>query len=624
MTSTTLSAPPEERRLLRLPKFALAVPTWVWWVVFFVVPVVLVIAASFGTKVPGSAGRVSYDALTLDNYRQALEGGIDGTFFKVLVQGMRTTILGTLLCLLIAFPVAYLLAVKVQRRKGIILALLAIPFFTNFLIRTMAWNIVLAPKGLISNTLQDWGILGGPIEVLGTRIGVQIGVVYNYLPLMIFPLFVALDRLDPVLREASKDLFAGRLRTFLQVTVPLAAPGIVAGVVLVFVPLAGDYITANILGGADGNMPGNLVATQFLQSQNPPLGAAIAVILVAGILGVMALGFVVVAMLRRLAKVNGIAAGIGAVAVAVLVGLFVFNRASSPALFTLVLLAIVAAAVTLVSLLGDRGGRIVLWIWLAITIVFLYLPLAFIVGHSFNDNRALEVWSGFSTRWYSEMWNNTQMTGSVRTTFIAAGVAAIISVILGTLAGITLARRPGRWTIGFMALVLLVLTTPEIVDATGMQLQFVSLGGIFREGYFPLFIGQSIFSVAVVTLIVRARMQGMDESLEQAAADLFAPPPRAFRQITLPLIAPAIAAGGLLAFTFALDNVIISDFVKAPGTNTFPTYVFGLAKTVRKPEVAAMATLLLAFTLVMLLIAALILRRTGDDSSKIAATLTGN
>jgi spermidine/putrescine transport system permease protein len=624
MTSTTLSAPPDERRRLRLPRFALAVPTWVWWLVFFVVPVVLVIAASFGTKVPGSAGRVSYDTLTLDNYRLALEGGIDGTFFKVLVQGMRTTFLGTLLCLLIAFPVAYLLAVKVRRGKGIILALLAIPFFTNFLIRTLAWRIVLAPKGLISNTLQDWGVLNSAISVLDTRIGVQIGVVYNYLPLMIFPLFVALDRLDPALREASKDLFAGRLRTFIQITLPLAAPGIVAGVVLVFVPLAGDYITANILGGADGNMPGNLVATQFLQSQNPALGSAIAVILVASILGVMAVAFLIAVLLRRLAKVSGVAAGIATVVIAVLVGLFAFNRAANPALFTLVLLALVVGAVFLVSVLGDRGGRIVLWAWTIVTLVFLYLPLAFIVGHSFNDNRALEVWSGFSTRWYSEMWNNTQMTGSVRTTFIAAAVAAVIAVILGTFAGITLARRPGRWTIGFMALVLLVLTTPEIVDATGMQLQFVSLGGIFREGYFPLFIGQSIFSVAVVTLIVRARMQGMDESLEQAAADLFAPPPRAFRQITLPLIAPAIAAGGLLAFTFALDNVIISDFVKAPGTNTFPTYVFGLAKTVRKPEVAAMATLLLAFTLAMLLVAALILRRTGDDSSKIAATLTGN
>jgi ABC-type spermidine/putrescine transport system permease subunit II len=233
------------------------------------------------------------------------------------------------------------------------------------------------------------------------------------------------------------------------------------------------------------------------------------------------------------------------------------------------------------------------------------------------------VWSHFSTKWYSSMWDNEQMRGAVRSSFSAAAVAALVSVVLGTLAGITLARRPGRWTIWFLALVLLVLTTPEIVDATGMQLEFIQLGGPLRSGLIPLWVGQSIFSTAVVTLIVRARMAGMDESLEHAAADLFAPPFTAFRQITLPLIAPAILAGGLLAFTFALDNVIISDFVKAPGTNTFPTYVFGLAKTVMKPEVASMATVLIGVTLFSLVVAALILRRTGDDSSKIAATLTG-
>jgi ABC-type spermidine/putrescine transport system permease subunit II len=256
-------------------------------------------------------------------------------------------------------------------------------------------------------------------------------------------------------------------------------------------------------------------------------------------------------------------------------------------------------------------------------IVFLFLPLAFVVGHSFNDNRSMFVWSHFSTKWYGSMWDNEQMTGAVRSSFSAAAVAALVSVVLGTLAGITLARRPGRWTIWFLALVLLVLTTPEIVDATGMQLEFVQLGGPLREGLIPLWVGQSIFSIAVVTLIVRARMAGMDESLEHAAADLFATPFTVFRQITLPLIAPAILAGGLLAFTFALDNVIISDFVKAPGTNTFPTYVFGLAKTVMKPEVASMATVLIGVTLFSLVVAALILRRTGDDSSKIAATLTG-
>lgn len=608
----------------RLPRFALALPVWVWWALFFAVPVILVVVASFGTKVPNSPGRVSYDQFTLDNYREALAGGFDGLFTKVLVQGMRTTVLGTILCLVIAFPIAYLLAVKVRVGKGIVLGLLAVPFFTNFLMRTLAWRIVLAPKGLISNTLVDWGVLDRGLQVLDTRWGVQIGVVYNYLPLMIFPLFVALDRLDPALREASKDLFAGRVRTFLQVTLPLARPGVIAGVILVFVPLAGDYITANLLGGADGNMPGNLVATQFLQAQNPPLGAAVAVVLVVAILLVLGFGLLV-GVLIRVAGRRSSALGAGLWTVVLLaIGSYLFGASVRGLVVTVLAVAAVAGMIGLYSVLGDRPSRVLLWVWSAAVLAFLYLPLVFIVAHSFNENKSMEVWSNFSTKWYGEMWSNGQLTGAVRSSFGAAIVAALVAVVLGTLAGIALARRPGRWTVAFMAVALLVLTTPEIVDATGMQLQFVALGSVFQQGLFPLWIGQSIFSAAVVTLIVRARMSGMDDSLEQAAADLFATPFAAFRQITLPLITPAILAGGLLAFTFALDNVIISDFVKAPGTNTFPTYVFGLARTVRRPEIAAMATLLIGVTLLSLLVAALVLRRSGDDTTKIAATLTGN
>lgn len=623
MASTTVTQAPPRSRKLRMPKFILAVPAWGWWLLFFVVPVVLVVAASFGSKVKGSAGRVSYTTLSLDNYREALDGGASGTFAKVLVQGMRTTILGTFLCLVIAFPLAYLLATRVKKGKGIVLALLAIPFFTNFLIRTLAWRIVLAPKGLISNTLLDWGILSQRLDVLDSRLGVQIGVVYNYLPLMIFPLFVALDRLDPSQREASKDLFASRLKTFTQITLPLAAPGIIAGVVLVFVPLAGDYITANVLGGADGNMPGNLVATQFLQSQNPPLGAAIAVILIFSILAALGLSFVVAKLLRLAFAADRTFGAVCTVVVLIAAGMFVLKPSGSSFVYTVLAIAAIGLAVWLGANASPKLSTAMMWAWSVLVMVFLYLPIVFVVGHSFNDNKALEVWAGFSTRWYKEMWDNSLLTGSVKSSFEAAAVAALISVILGTLAGIALARRSGKWTVGFMAVLLLVLTTPEIVDATGMQLQFVSFGGVFREGLVPLWIGQSIFSAAVVTLIVRARMQGMDESLEQAANDLFATPFTAFRQITLPLIAPAVLAGGLLAFTFALDNVIISDFVKAPGTNTFPTYVLGQVKTVRKPDIAAMATLLLGITLLVLFIAAGILRRSGDDSSKVAATLTG-
>ena len=215
---------------------------------------------------------------TLDRYGDALSA----TFFRVMKQTLRISITGTILCLLIGFPVAYFIAVKVPPRWRGAARPRHHPFWTNYLIRTIAWRIVLSPTGFFSNWFQDIG-LRDPTSKFDTRFAVQLAVVYNYLPLMIFPLFVALDRLDPALREASKDLGANRIRTFFQVTLPLAAPGIVAGLLLVFIPLSGDYITAAVLGGAQGNMAGALVATQFLQAQNKALGSAVAMVLIISI-----------------------------------------------------------------------------------------------------------------------------------------------------------------------------------------------------------------------------------------------------------------------------------------------------------------------------------------------------
>jgi ABC-type spermidine/putrescine transport system permease subunit II len=277
--------------------------------------------------------------------------------------------------------------------------------------------------------------------------------------------------------------------------------------------------------------------------------------------------------------------------------------------------------------MARREGRVLnagLGAWAFLVYAFLFIPIVYVVVHSFSGARSFLVWGGFTTEPYHKMLNNQQLRDAVTNSFKAAIGATVVSVMLGSLAGITLARRAGKWTVGFMALVLLILTTPEIVDAIGLQLWFVRLGTTFRTGMLPLWIGQSIFSSAVVTLIVRARMAGMDETLEQAAADLYASPFRAFRQITLPLVAPAILAGGLLAFTFSLDNVVVTQFVSSPDNTTFPVYVFGLTRTVMKPEVGAMSTVLIGLTLLALALVAFVLRRSGDDSSKIAATLTGN
>jgi spermidine/putrescine transport system permease protein len=295
------SAPPPQRRRPKVPKFALAIPSWVWYLGFFIVPVLVVVWYSFGYKPPVTAGQgpIGTDQLSLDNYREALSD----TFFKTFQNTLRVAITGTLLCLVIGFPVAYFIAVKMPAKwRGLMLALVIIPFWTSFLIRTIAWRIVLAPEGWLSHFMQTVGLRDTPIRFLDTREAVQLGVVYNYLPLMIFPLFVALDRLDPALREASKDLGASRVKTFLQVTLPLAAPGMVAGLLLVFIPLAGDYITASVLGGAKGNMAGALVATQFLAAQNWALGSAMAVVLIFTILASIAIAAVIALVVRAVIR----------------------------------------------------------------------------------------------------------------------------------------------------------------------------------------------------------------------------------------------------------------------------------------------------------------------------------
>lgn len=269
-----MSAPTSAPR--RLPAPLLAFPAWAWLLFFFVAPVGMVLWFSFGYK-PGIFGTHANDVLSFDRYIEALSP----TFFATFANTLWVGVAGTAICLLIGGPVAYWMAVKAPlSQRGLLLALVMVPFWTNFLVRTIGWQVILAPEGWLSTLLQGIGLQQGPLDILYTREAVLIGVVYNYLPLMILPLFVAFDRVSGPLREASKDLGAGRFRTFTRITLPLAQPGIVAGVLLVYIPLMGDYITATVLGGAKGNMVGQLVASQFQTAQNWALGSAMAVLLI--------------------------------------------------------------------------------------------------------------------------------------------------------------------------------------------------------------------------------------------------------------------------------------------------------------------------------------------------------
>ena len=274
----SVAAAPLRRRRSLMPRWIMAWPALAWWTFFFVIPLLWIILYSFGAKPTGSiASPVVLDTLSFDNYGQALSD----VFFRVFRITMRTAGLGTILCALLGFPAAYALAFHVPARwRSLLVFLLILPYWTSFLLRTFAWRIILTPNGTLAQLLNLSGLTDGPLLVLDTNTAVQLGIIYNYMPVMILPIYVALEKIDGSLMTASMDLGAGPVRTFFEVTLPLAAPGLLGGLLLTFILAAGDYVVPTILGGTKGLMVGNLVATQILASQNLPLGAAMAVMLI--------------------------------------------------------------------------------------------------------------------------------------------------------------------------------------------------------------------------------------------------------------------------------------------------------------------------------------------------------
>lgn len=254
----------------------------------------------------------------------------------------------------------------------------------------------------------------------------------------------------------------------------------------------------------------------------------------------------------------------------------------------------------------DPVGK-ALYAWMALVFLFLFLPIVIVVVYSFNGGRNLYVWTEFSTFWYTAVFDNPRVISALNVSIQAALINVLIAVTLGTLAGLALARKKGAWTKPFLALLLLVLVTPELVSAIGQLIWFNHIG--LDHGVMRLAIGHSLFNAALVALVVRGRAEGVGEALEEAAADLGAPPWRAFLQVTLPVMLPAVVAGALLAFTYSFDDVIISLFVQKPGSTTLPVHILSSFKPGLKGDVAAIVVMALCVSVIGVVLAALLLRR---------------
>ena len=267
------------RRSRAFTPYLLVLPAVAYLAVFFVVPMWSLLRTSLSEN----TGSVFLPTLefnwNLSNYTDAFSD-----FHDQIVRSFVYGGLATLICLVLAYPLAYVIAFKSGRYKNFLLGLVIVPFFVTFLVRTLAWKTILADDGWLVDVLGRVGMLPSEGRLLSTSWAVVGGLVYNFLPFMVLPLYVSLEKLDPRLIEAARDLYSGSWRAFRKVILPLSMPGVLAGSLLVFIPAAGDFINAQYLGGTQNTMIGNVIEKQFLVVKDYPAAAALSFVLMALIL----------------------------------------------------------------------------------------------------------------------------------------------------------------------------------------------------------------------------------------------------------------------------------------------------------------------------------------------------
>jgi spermidine/putrescine transport system permease protein len=257
--------------------YLLLLPGFVWLALFFAVPTVQLVATSLYDP-NGSLDTGYRMAWWFPNYLDALS-----TYQEQFVRGLAYAGSATVLALLLGYPLAYAIAFKSGRFKNAMLVLVIAPFFTSFLVRTLAWKSILADNGFVVQTMQSVGLLDADGRLLATSVAVVAGLTYNFLPFMVLPLYASLEKIDLRLIEAGNDLYAGSLTAWRKITLPLSMPGVVAGTLLTFIPAAGDYINTELLGSPAQYTIGNVIENTFLVQLDFPMAASCSVILMAAI-----------------------------------------------------------------------------------------------------------------------------------------------------------------------------------------------------------------------------------------------------------------------------------------------------------------------------------------------------
>ena len=483
---------------------------YLWLIVFFLVPFLIVLKISLShtaiaqppytpvfDPVAGWEGLKAFvAALSLENYAFIAS---DGLYLASYLKSLEVAVGSTVLLLLIGFPLAYGIARAPRHWQPALFVLVVLPFWTSFLIRIYAWVNILQRDGLLNQVLLALRIVDEPPAWLSTDTAVYIGIVYSYLPFMVLPIYATLEKMDETLIEAAADLGCPRWKAFWLVTLPLSLPGVIAGALLCFIPIVGEFVIPDLLGSSQTMMIGQTLWTEFFANRDWPVASAVAVVL-------LCLLVVPLAVYQQL-------------------------QTRYP----------VGRTLTMRKASWFNIGSV------ALGFAFLYLPIVILVIYSFNGSRLVTVWGGWSTRWYVELLNDRAMLESAWVTLRIALLSATAATVLGTLAAIALVRF-GRFRgrMLFSGMIYAPLVMPEVITGLSLLLLFVAVD--VDRGFWTITVAHTTLTACFVTVVVQSRLLTFDTSLEEAAMDLGCPPLRTFLSVTLPLIAPALASGWMLAF----------------------------------------------------------------------------
>jgi putative spermidine/putrescine transport system permease protein len=562
----------------------------------FVIPVVMLLGLSFldDRSLP-----------SLEHYQRLVDVPLYG---KVLLTTIKVAFYTTLLCIVGAYPVAYLLAIARGSTRNWLIILVLMPFWTSFLVRTFAWIVLLGRRGAVNQFLLSVGIVDAPLQLIYNFAGVMIGMTHALMPLAILTLLAVMEGIDPNLSKAAATMGAKGGTRFWRIYFPLTMPGVASAALLVFITSLGFFITPALLGGPQDTMIVQLIIFQIREVLNWQFAGAIGVLLVITFMAI----FLVYDRIFGLSVIGGNAAPRVPSKKSSIRRLAVFaGNAITSALANLTDAAIFAlTALKKEKRRRGRSTRVGLYAACTFVLAFLALPTLFVLPVSFTSEAFL-TWPPklFSLQWYQLVLDSPVWLGAPARSFIVALLAATIAMLLAVPCAFALARDSFGGKPALFGLVVAPMIVPNIFIAVGLFFLFSRIG--IAGTTFAVVLGHTVIVIPYIVITVLAVVKGYDRNLDYAAATMGASGMQIFRRVTFPLIRSGIIASFMFAFIISFDELTIALFVTGGRVTTLPKLMYEDALLSVSPRLAAVASLLLVFMSIIIVVSELIRRKGG-------------